>query len=78
MGYSLAIVGVYEGLEQENIFIWMLGEETKMENLPASVIKSKNSCIFRNTLWAGGEEDARKCSPCLVWLVNLFGVYSCL
>lgn len=31
-------MGVYEELEQENIYISMLGEKNKMENVPASMI----------------------------------------
>lgn len=39
-------MGVYEELEQENICIVMLGEETGMQNLPSSVIKSKKLVYF--------------------------------
>lgn len=35
-------MGVYEELEWENIHILMFGEKIRMQNLPESIIKSKN------------------------------------
>lgn len=41
-------MGVYEEWEQENIYIFMLGEKSRMQNLPSRVIKSQKIVYFQN------------------------------
>lgn len=39
-------MGIYEELEQDNIYIFMLGEKSRMQNLPSKVIKSQKIVYF--------------------------------
>lgn len=39
-------MGIYEELEQDNVYIFMLGEKSRMQNLPLRVIKSQKIVYF--------------------------------